>query len=407
MRIPASSIQVSPLDALFTRISFTVSADRQGLSFHYWIDLPRELAPGAIPGNAQALLLLPMACYFHEDIVITEAVDSVLLENLKGVQQIWHTWYPQLAPIRIEAPAAAPGAAQRNGHTLASFSGGIDSFFSLLRHRDRVSHLLSIAGFNTPIDDLDNMKRDLGPVAATFGKRLVPVRTNIRYGDNPETPYSIQELMSHMAHGCLLAAIAHLMEQQFRVYVIPATHSYSQLHPYGSHPLTDPLFSSAKVQIEHDGAAFDRIERTELVAGSTDAMAVLHVCWQDFSLGNCSRCEKCLRTMATLDLVGGRENARTFDWSTYSLERVAAAWLPTESERAFFVEIARAARARGRVTLAQAAEAALTSSRRKARLRNVGETMRLFVVRNIKSHRLTRSIWYGLKARRDRARART
>jgi hypothetical protein len=213
--------------------------------------------------------------------------------------------------------------------------------------------------------------------------------------------------MADMAHGCLLAAIAHLMEEQFDTYVIPATHHYGHLNPYGSHPLTDPLFSSKGLRIVHDGAAFDRVERTELVAGSSDALKVLHVCWQDFMLGNCSKCEKCVRTMATLDLVGARERARTFDWSIYSLAAVAAAWLPTESERGFFVEIVHAARARGDAALAQAAQTALASSRRRARRIHVADTIRLFTVRNIKSYRLTRSVWNGLKAVRDKAQGRT
>lgn len=207
--------------------------------------------------------------------------------------------------------------------------------------------------------------------------------------------------MCGLAHGCLLAAIAHVMQEQFGTYYIPASYTYTQLHPYGSHPLTDPLFSSAGLRVVHDGAAFDRVERTDLVARSCDALDTLHVCWQDFRLRNCSACQKCLRTMATLDLVGARERARSFDWSTYSLDRVAAARLPMEDERAFFVEIAQAARARGHLGLTRAAETAVSSSRRRARMKNAADSTRRFAVRTIKSHRLTRSIWNAAKALRD------
>lgn len=404
MRIASSVIGTSPLDSDFSRLHLAVTADRRELALGYWIDLPADLAPRRLPGNALALMLLPLACYFDEDIVLDEPVDAVLLENLKGVQHVWRSWYPRLSCVQIHAPVAAPTSAGRARGTLSSFSGGIDSFFSLLRHRDRVTHLLTIAGFNTPIGDLDNMRRDLGPIAQMLGKRHVPVRTNIRYGNNPPTPYSITELMCNMAHGCLLAAFAHLMQDQFDTYIIPATHHYAHLHPYGSHPLTDPLFSSAALRVVHDGAAFDRIERTELVARSDEALSVLHVCSKDFNLGNCSTCQKCLRTMATLDLMGARARARTFDWSGYSVARVAAAWLPTESERAFFIQIARAARARGRLDLAQSAETAIATSRRRTRRRDMRDAALQFLVRTVKSNPLTRTAWYGLKAVRARGR---
>jgi hypothetical protein len=404
MRIASSVIRTSPLASDFARLHVAVTADRRELALEYWIDLPADLAPRRLPGDALVLMLLPLACYFDEDIVLDEPVDALLHENLKGVQHVWRSWYPRLSYVQIHAPVAAPTPEGRPRGTLSSFSGGIDSFFSLLRHRDRVTHLLSIAGFNTPMDDLDNMRRDLGPIAQMLGKRHVPVRTNIRYGDNPPTPYSITEMMCDMAHGCLLAAFAHLMQDRFDVYLIPATHHYARLHPYGSHPLTDPLFSSASLRVVHDGAAFDRIERTEFVARSDEALSVLHVCTRDFNHGNCSTCQKCLRTMATLDLVGARERARSFDWSGYSLDRVATAWLPTESERSFFIQIARAARAQGRLDLAQSAETAIATSQRRARQREMRNAARLFLVRTAKSNPLTRSAWNGLKALRDRGR---
>lgn len=404
MRVASSAIRTSPLDSDFARIQVAVAAERRDLALEYWIDLPADLAPRSLPGNAFALLLLPLACYFDEDIVLVEPVDALLLENLKGVQHVWRSWYPRLAVVRIHAPVAAPDSSERSRGTLSSFSGGIDSFFSLLRHRDQVTHLLSIAGFNTPIADLENMRRDLGPIAQMLGKRHVPVRTNIRYGANPPTTYSSTEMMCNMAHGCLLAAVAHLMQHEFDTYIIPATHHYAHLYPYGSHPLTDPLFSSAALRVVHDGAAFDRIERTEFVARSDEALSVLHVCSRDFHHGNCSTCQKCLRTMATLDLVGAAGRARTFDWPGYSLDRLAGAWLPTESERAFFVQIARAARDRGRLDLARSAEEAIAASRRRARHRERRDAARRFLVRAIKSNPVSRAAWNGLKAFRDRRR---
>lgn len=393
MHVVEAGLRGSLSDAGLARLEFTVAVERTGALLEYWVELPADLAPRTLPANATALLMLPLACHFHEDIEVDQPVDPVLLENLAGVQQIWRAWYGELRTVEIHAPTGPPQGASPGKRTLASFSGGIDSFFTLLRKGHEITDLLSIAGFNTPMDDLARMREQLDPIALKFGKRHVPVLTNIRYGRNSPTPYSIPESMMGYAHGCLLAAIAHLMEAHVGCFIIPASHHYAHLMPYGSHPLTDPLFSSAAVRVVHDGAAFDRVQRTGIVARSPDALSVLHVCWQDFTRGNCSECQKCLRTMATLDLFGAKEMAASFNWSKYSTESLASAWLPTQSERAFFAEIARAARARGRIDLAGATEAALARSRRKGRWLDAIAVAKAAVRRVVRSNAITRSLW--------------
>ena len=95
MHIASSAIHPSPLDEDFARIHIAVAADRRQLAWDYWVDLPADLAPWTVPGNALALLLLPLACYFGEDIALEEPADPVLLENLQGVQHVWRSWYPR------------------------------------------------------------------------------------------------------------------------------------------------------------------------------------------------------------------------------------------------------------------------------------------------------------------------
>jgi hypothetical protein len=138
--------------------------------------------------------------------------------------------------------------------------------------------------------------------------------------------------------------------------------------------------------VVHDGASFTRIERTALVAQFEEALNVLHVCWQDHSLGNCSHCEKCLRTMAALDLLGAKDRARTFDWTLYSMNRLSRVSL---SWPYFFREIAEAAEKLGRNDVASAARASLSYSKRKRAL-----------LRLVNSNSLSRGAWQQLRALR-------
>lgn len=405
MRLIGTDVSRSPDNLGFIRVSAEVKPDHGGETRLFWFDLPEELQDGVTTaGDPWAVLMLPWACSVGEPVRLGLPVDQLLLDNLHGLQRIWTSWHPgDLAMVAIEAPeGACGGTAPGQGATGAFFSGGIDSLFTLLRHNDRltgtgsalIDDLIYVAGFNTSRADLSAAERALRPMAESFGKRFVPIRTNIRYStQQTPTPYNNALQMIHFAHGAALAVIGHILGRRYKEIIISATQDYSRLHPWGSHPLTDPLLGSRGLRITHDGAAFDRVERTRLVATSDTALAALQVCWQDRKDGNCSVCRKCLRTMATLDLLGAKNRAITFDWSGYDMKTLSRVWRNNEAEISFFLEIIEAARRAGRDDIAAAATKSIRFSRRKQRLLNA-----------IDSNPVSRSGWQAFRALRGAVR---
>jgi len=89
-----------------------------------------------------------------------------------------------------------------------------------------------------------------------------------------------------------------VLSGRFSTGVIASTIPLGKLaHPLGSHRLTDPLMSSNRFLIVHDGAEFERDEKVRLLAGWPQAMADLRVCWEGKQRDrNCGRCYKCIRT---------------------------------------------------------------------------------------------------------------
>ncbi len=319
MRLIETQVGPSPYSNEFCRLEARIEVESRDKALHYWFDLPAAVQSGLSDGgNPWAVLMLPLACFFDEPLRIDRPLDRLLHDNLKGLQRIWSTWYPEIHFVDIEASAIITedrrlARIDPSKKTISCFSGGIDSMFSYFRHKDQalgdgrstIDDLMCVAGFNTSIDDFDDMRRQLGAIADKFGNLLVPIRTNLRYGDHAfDTPYSIGPWMEHLSHGAFLAALVHMMGERYKEFIIPGTNDYGYLKSWGSHPLTDPLLAASDLLISHDGASFTRTERTERVAQSAAALDVLYVCWQDRDVGNCSRCEKCLRTMATLDILG-------------------------------------------------------------------------------------------------------
>lgn len=406
MRLKSIRTGPSPLRSDFTRVSADIAVERKGEVLLYWFDLPADLqAAVSDNGNAWAVLMLPLACYFGEPLVIDRPLDRVLRDNLIGLAGIWSTWFSEIECIGIEAQNVV-GTDRRevvidpSKRTISSFSGGIDSLFSFFRHKDQVlgdgtaliDDLLCVGGFNTAMDDFDGMRAELEGFAGRVGRRLVPILTNIRYGDHAiETPYSIGPWMENLAHASFLAAIAHMLGRRYKEFIIPASASYMGLYrTWGSHPLCDPLLSSSDLKVVHDGASFTRVERTELVARHDEALDIVHVCSKQRWQHNCSQCEKCWRTMATLDLFGARDRAKTFDWSNYSLDQLSRVRLRTHNHRYYFADIAKRADREGRSDLAAALRASIAYSRRRGAVRNV-----------INSNPVSRTLWRGLRKVRE------
>lgn len=262
------------------------------------------------------------------DVTLAEPISSRLKANLEMVQELHLAWIPGTRRVRLTAPVTG----RRPGRGVSAFfSGGVDSFHTLITHRDEIDNLILIHGFDIPLADTVTFgmaEAQAREAAALFGKRLIVVRTNMHF----ELPIPFDW---KWYHGPSLAAVTHaLAPVHARVY-IASTHSYAELHPWGSNPLIDPLWSSEGVEVIHDRGD-SRLEKLRLLASHPEALARLRVCWENTGQYNCGRCEKCVRTMLVLRGLGV-PSSRAFP-DTLTPERVRAMELP-HSAMPFWREI--------------------------------------------------------------------
>ena len=288
-------------------------------------------------------------------------VSARLLTQLPHYQGMMHNWYPwlQISPICAVPvdPGPAEGAQQRGVGCF--FSAGVDSFYSALTHLDEITHLVFIHGFDVALlnhELREKVIRGVRSAAGELGKPLIEVETNARDLLDAFTDWG------HESHGTLLAAVAHLLSPQLRRVYIPASYAYRNLFPWGSHPLTDPLFSTEMVTLEHDGCGASRMDKVKMIAANETAMRWLRVCWASPTEYNCGRCGKCLRVMTALHLAGALDRCATFDRSL-DLDVVATSRVGGLSQRIFFDELLAEAQARpDQADLAQALSETLAVS---------------------------------------------
>jgi hypothetical protein len=355
--------------------------DRQARPEEYWFDVPEAYA-GSLSGwgNPWLACLLPLAVTLGEPLRLCLPVDRALFVNVDELQQIWKCWYPRLSVVPVEAEAPEPETRERPDRTAAFFSGGVDSFFTVLRHgqdtgspsRVRIDELLCVWGFDVPLENADAFRRMrgwLGKTADDLGRPLVDVATNLRTTRWQEADWA------HLSHGCALASVGLALERRYGQVLIASSDDYLHLHPWGSHALTDPLLSTSRTRIRHDGAGFSRLPKTELVARSDVALQTLRVCWKSRSDENCRVCEKCWRTMLSLELFGVLDRCPTFRGARMDPAVIPRIYIKPEVVGEYRELQARALR-EGRKDIARAIERSFRRSARIARGLKVADYLR-------------------------------
>lgn len=240
------------------------------------------------------------------------AVSARMLNTIPDIESILNTWDTQYAKIPVQAANSdqhSPIPEEKRG-TGVFFSGGLDSFYTFLKNRSRINMLIFVLGFDVALDDKPLGSRVISALrsaATQFNLPLIEVETNLRQFTDRYAHWDL-------AHGAALASVGLQLAGQLHTLYIPASDSYADLEPNGSHPLLDPLWSTEDLRIIHDGCEAHRVQKAALIAQSDVALQTLRVCWQNpNSAYNCGRCEKCLRTMVNLQAVGALEKCTTFE----------------------------------------------------------------------------------------------
>jgi hypothetical protein len=238
-------------------------------------------------------------------------VSPRLASNLETIRDIYVAW-TGLSQVPLAFDVSSDATASGSGVSLF-FSGGVDSYYSLIKHREEVESLILVHGFDVPLADAKTfalVEAQALEGVRLFGKRLIVVRTNMRWERPSDPPLTnLNWEWPHvpcgwfMGHGAGMAAVAHALAPNHGKVYIASSYSYSELHPWGSHPLLDPLWSSDAVQIVHDGGE-TRMDKLQTVARHPEVLARLRVCGESLGDNNCGICEKCIRTMLGLRAIG-------------------------------------------------------------------------------------------------------
>lgn len=314
----------------------TVSATIRGADFATQaVTFSSSVLPLTPVADAWLAATLPVAMRHGRDVRSDAPVSQRLLAGVVRWQQVLAAWYPDLRPVRVEAPATARDAC--GSGVACFFSGGVDSWASILRHRNALRGVIGVHGFDVAFED-EAAWHAIGPrlaaAAGAVGLDYWPVATNLRSWIDRAGDWG------QVTHGAGLASVALLLQNTVRTVIVPSSHTYSDLFPWGSHPILDPLWSTEAVTVVHDGAELTRVEKTALISSEPAALAHLRVCWRDVAAFNCGVCEKCLRTRTTFAVLGvPPRTTPSFADTAVTPAQLRNIWLADENSAAFAREI--------------------------------------------------------------------
>lgn len=331
-------------------VTAELSGVRPAGTIRYRFPAAYEPTPEAM-ADALFPIGLMLAMSTDHELVLDAPVSPALLSQSETIQDVFAAWYPgTLARARLEV-APRTGTPPRTGErALSTFTGGVDSFFTLHQNSEAISSLLFVHGFDIPLAHKEFRKvtsEHLQASAAAAGKDLIEGATNLRRFLNPHLKWS------SMSHGAAITSFVLLLSGTHGTLYLPASYSYNDLFPWGSHPLVDPLWSTEYLTVHHDGAGATRVAKTRAIAHDRVAQEHLRVCFQKTGDYNCDRCKKCVRTKIALELEGQLDAFTTFAEGV-DAQAVRRLGVHSETDLAFARENLDFARAQGRDDIADA-----------------------------------------------------
>lgn len=289
--------------------------------------------------DAFMLAALFPCMYYDEPIIIKGKVSKELYYNLtRYVYSIIQAFRPEMRKVEIKVDGFAIAKQNENKVVGTGFSGGVDSFSTIVEHyvnesedEYRINHLFffNLGQYGDPSKS-DSYERAFNryvfckTATDDIGLPYSFMDTNLFAFYKPEWEHSSDELNRTVA---ILS-----IQRACNRYYAPSAHTYSQhvLFPekhyatitgFSEHMIT-PLLCTEVCKNILDGAQYTRIDKVELIKDYIPAQKYLNVCTNiedgHTNGDNCSYCGKCQRTMCELDLLGISDRfSEAFDFSKW------------------------------------------------------------------------------------------
>jgi hypothetical protein len=211
-----------------------------------------------------AAMLLP-SMRVGEALEIEPPISPQLYFNLPRIRDVFCTWWPEFRRIEIRTTARSVGYDTATPRAGTFFSGGVDSFYTLLKHRScagllpaPLTHLIFMRGIENRLHrahGVDASEARAREIAAAIGVDVIVDESNVRTVLQRDPAFLGWETCYL---GSALAAVALPLSSGLDYVCIPAGDSYNNLIAWGTTALVDEMYSTERLRLIHDGAELTR-----------------------------------------------------------------------------------------------------------------------------------------------------
>lgn len=210
--------------------------------------------------------------------------------------------------------------------TAMLFSGGVDAYATYFRHYDEKPDLITIHGADVELDDMEQWNRVVSlnenePLLAENARFYI--KTNIRDFYTHQVDLMLPSInwwwkIQHgLALNCSVAPLAY--KRGYKTLYIASTFTGAIKISLGSMPEIDDNIKWGNTSVQHDCYDLKRQDKVDLIVKSTKKInrnINIRVCYSLLNKGvNCSRCEKCIRTIVAIMVDGANPNDYGFETS--------------------------------------------------------------------------------------------
>jgi hypothetical protein len=286
----------------------------------------------SIEGTPEAILIIPFLAsicpiaWANQADVFVETMDETFLHSLGHVQKTLQKFYPQMKfGGKIYAKKIVTPHIDVQKNSMMLFSGGIDALLTYFRHQAENLILVRIHGIDIDLNNREAWNRFIGHIQAFSRITSSPLRiVRCNLMTIPDWlmlreyhPKLSGDWVGRVMHGLAFLGICApltYMDKVGKLYLASSFTDSVQI-PWGSHPEIDNYVRWTGTNSIHDGYELSRQEKVEYLADylkNKNPELFIRACNESRSDKNCSKCEKCSRTILGLELAGINPNKHGF-----------------------------------------------------------------------------------------------
>ncbi len=288
------------------RLVFEGARDAAEPRCETWWRFPDESSLAALPALDPLVGAHQLwAAQMNQDLVVHGPMTAGGLRQLRQVMELRRALsperYPRCVEIEPERVLHGLGPTGPSNRAVVSFSGGLDSSFTVARHAHRtvgarafeLAGLVMVFGFDAPLsraDRFDAMARRAAPAARALGLPVHRVISNGMHRGGRAWPHSAMPLFASVLaqyHGIAPVGLVSA----------GAPHGLPRFASISHSPFLDQYSSCDFFRLVTDGGGHNRAEKIEALKPFPELLAGLKVCWQGPDPArNCGVCPKCVLT---------------------------------------------------------------------------------------------------------------